>query len=69
MLPSNQIAGFFDQQYLCKESSYILGFLYGSSRQRKATAETNTFGFVLVQPFTKYLENTFKQCFYGKFNS
>ena len=43
MLLSNEIAGFFDPQYLLKESINMLQFLHGFSHQRKVASEATTF--------------------------
>ena len=43
MLSSNQIARFFDHQYLWKESISILEFLYECSHQGKVASEATTF--------------------------
>ena len=43
MVSSNEIARFFDYQYLWKESIDIFEFLYGD---RKVAAETITFSMV-----------------------
>ena len=40
MFLSNQIAGFFDHQYLWKESINILEFLHEGSQQGKISSET-----------------------------
>ena len=42
-LLSNQIARFFDQQYLCKESIHILDFLNGDIHQGKVACATTAF--------------------------
>ena len=42
-LSSNQIAGFFDHQYLWKESSDILCFLYGGNQQGEVEYEVLLF--------------------------
>ena len=47
MLSTNQNAGFFDHQYLWKESSSVIVFLHVVSRQGKAPYETTTFAWVL----------------------
>ena len=46
MLLSNQIARFFDHQYLWKESSDILDFVTGDIHYRKVVTVTTTFGWV-----------------------
>ena len=43
MLSSNQIAGFFDHDYLWKECMDIFYFLQGNVHQGKITFETTTF--------------------------
>ena len=45
-LSFDQIAGFFDRQYLWKKSSDILVFLHEVSHQGKTAYETTTFGWV-----------------------
>ena len=42
----NQIAGFFDHQYLSKESICILDFLHGFNHQGKVASEIITFSWV-----------------------
>ena len=42
MLSANQIAVFFDHQYLWKESIDLLVFLHGDNHQRKIASETTT---------------------------
>ena len=42
-LLSDQIARFFDQQYLCKESIHILDFLNGDIHQGKVACATTAF--------------------------
>ena len=46
VLLSNQIPGFFDHQYLWKESIGILDFLHGDNHQRKVASETTTLGWM-----------------------
>ena len=46
-LLSNQIAGFFDDQYLWKLSIDSLDFLQGNKHHCKKGSETTTFGWVL----------------------
>ena len=46
MFLCNQIARFVDCQYLWKESTDILDFLYGDSYFRKLPADTITLGWV-----------------------
>ena len=45
-LSSNQIAGFFDYQYLCKESVDTSDFLDGTSYQVKVVFKTTGFDWV-----------------------
>ena len=40
---TNQIAGFFDHQYLWKQSNDILDFLHGGNHQGKVTSGATTF--------------------------
>ena len=46
MLSANQVAVFFDHQYLWKESIDPTDFLHGNNHQRKISSETITFGWV-----------------------
>ena len=46
MLLTNQLAGFFDHQYVGKESIDILVFLHVVSYQWKIASETTTFSWV-----------------------
>ena len=46
MLSINQIAVFFDHQYLWKESINLLDYLHGINHQRKVASESNTFGWM-----------------------
>ena len=51
MLSTNQIAGFFDQQYIRKESIDIVDFLHEDNHQGTAASKTATFGSMwLVKP-------------------
>ena len=43
MVWTNQIAEFFDYQYLWKESNFILDFLQGVNHQWKVASQTTTF--------------------------
>ena len=43
---SNQIAGFFDYQYLWKKFSYLLDLLHGDSHQAKLASGTTSFDLV-----------------------
>ena len=43
---SNQIAGFFDHQYLSKESIDIFDFLHGDYQPGKVESETTDFDWV-----------------------
>ena len=44
MLLSNQIAGFFDPQYLLEESINMLQFLNGGNRQGQVESDATPFG-------------------------
>ena len=44
MLLSSQIAGFFDPQYLLKESINMLQFLNGGNHQEKVESGATPFG-------------------------
>ena len=46
MLLTNQMAVFFDHQYLWKESISRLDFLHGDNHQRKVASESYPFGWV-----------------------
>ena len=46
MLTANQIAVFFDHQYLWKDLMNLLDFLHEDNDQRKVASETTTFGWV-----------------------
>ena len=46
MLSTNQIAIFFDHQYIRMQSSDILDFLHGENHQRNISSETTTSGWV-----------------------
>ena len=51
---SNQIARFFDCQYMWKESTAILAFLHGDILQGTVASETTFFGWVrLVVPLVQ----------------
>ena len=47
MLSTSQIAGFFDQRYLWKESINIIDFLHGENHQWNAASEATTIGWML----------------------
>ena len=54
VLSTNQNAGFFDHQYLWKESSSVIVFLHGVSHQWKVPYETTTFA--LVRPIVPLMQ-------------
>ena len=51
----SQIAGFFDQQYYCKESVYVFDFLHGDNHQGKVASKTAAFG--RVSPVVRLVQS------------
>ena len=52
MLSSNQIAGFFDHQYIWKKCLIFLDFLYGDIHVGKVACETATFSWACSDVLT-----------------